>query len=156
MLKVSPWKGVVRFAKKGKLTPRYVGPFEILERIGPVAYRLRLPEEFSGVDKTLRFVEEPVRFMDREIKSLKHSKISLVKGGSLAVIHGLFSGWYCGLAGRMVTLRVSMSWAKGVTTGTLVRYETSCSRLPIICVIDWFCMLVGEYRDDKKDVRKSG
>nr|GEZ70390.1 reverse transcriptase domain-containing protein [Tanacetum cinerariifolium] len=43
MLKVSPWKGVIRFGKKGKLSPRYVESFEILERIGPVAYQLRLP-----------------------------------------------------------------------------------------------------------------
>ncbi|GJR03430.1 zinc finger, CCHC-type containing protein [Tanacetum coccineum] len=106
MLKVSPWKGDICFGKKGKLAPRYVGPFEILERIGPVAYRLRLPEELSGVhdtfhvsnlkkcladaslhvpldeikvDKTLRFVEEPVEIMDRDVKRLKRSKISLVK-----------------------------------------------------------------------------
>ncbi|GJU80941.1 putative reverse transcriptase domain-containing protein [Tanacetum coccineum] len=47
--KVSPWKGVVRFGKKGKLAPRYVGPFEIVERVGPVAYRLKLPQELSCV-----------------------------------------------------------------------------------------------------------
>ncbi|GJU71858.1 putative reverse transcriptase domain-containing protein [Tanacetum coccineum] len=52
MLKVSPWKGVVWFRKKGKLAPRFVGPFEILERIGPMAYRLRLPEELSSVHDT--------------------------------------------------------------------------------------------------------
>ncbi|GJX86388.1 hypothetical protein Tco_0337162 [Tanacetum coccineum] len=106
LLKVSPWKGVIRFGKRGKLAPRYVGPFEILERIGPIAYQLRLPEELSSVhdtfhvsnlkkcladaslhvplneikvDKTLRFVEEPVEIMDREIKKLKRSKIALVK-----------------------------------------------------------------------------
>ncbi|GJU70130.1 hypothetical protein Tco_1256389 [Tanacetum coccineum] len=52
MLKVSPWKGVIRFGKKGKLALRYVGPFEILKRIGPIAYRLRLPKELSGVHDT--------------------------------------------------------------------------------------------------------
>ncbi|GJV48304.1 putative reverse transcriptase domain-containing protein [Tanacetum coccineum] len=106
LLKVSHWKGVIHFGKRGKLAPRYVGPFEILKRIGLVTYRLRLPEELSGVhdtfhvsnlkkcladasfhvpldeikvDKTLRFVEEPVEIMDREVKSLKRSKILLVK-----------------------------------------------------------------------------
>ncbi|GJV33125.1 hypothetical protein Tco_1393525 [Tanacetum coccineum] len=106
LLKVSPWKGVVRFGTKGKLAPIYVGPFEILERIGPVAYRLGLPQELSYVhdtfhvsnlkkcladanlyvpldeikiDRTLRFVEEPVEIMDREVKSLKRSKIPIVK-----------------------------------------------------------------------------
>ncbi|GKA81663.1 putative reverse transcriptase domain-containing protein [Tanacetum coccineum] len=52
LLKVSPWKCVVCFGKKGKLVPRFVGPFEITERIGPVAYRLRLPEELNGVHDT--------------------------------------------------------------------------------------------------------
>ena len=48
-LKLSPWKGVVRFRKRGMPNPRYIGPFEIVERIGPVAYRLDLPEEFYRV-----------------------------------------------------------------------------------------------------------
>nr|GFB54533.1 putative reverse transcriptase domain-containing protein [Tanacetum cinerariifolium] len=75
MLKVSPWKGVVRFGKREKLNPRYVGPFKVLERVGDVAYKLDLPEELSRVHNTeplavpldglhfddkLHFVERPV------------------------------------------------------------------------------------------------
>ncbi|GKC98986.1 putative reverse transcriptase domain-containing protein [Tanacetum coccineum] len=66
------------FGKKGKLAPRYVGPFKILEKIRPVAYRLRLPEEIK-IDKTLRFVDELVEILDREVKTLKRSKIPIFK-----------------------------------------------------------------------------
>ncbi|GKE31286.1 putative reverse transcriptase domain-containing protein [Tanacetum coccineum] len=79
MLKVSPWKGVVRFGKRGKLNPRYVGPFKVLEKVGEVAYKLELPEELSRVHNTFILVEEPVEIMDREVKRLKRSRIPLVK-----------------------------------------------------------------------------
>nr|GFB25004.1 putative reverse transcriptase domain-containing protein [Tanacetum cinerariifolium] len=106
MLKVSPWKGVVRFGKRDKLNPKYVGPFKVLERIGDVAYKLDLPKELSRVHSTfhvsnlkdchadeplavlldglhfddkLHFVEEPVEIVDREVKQLKRSRIPLVK-----------------------------------------------------------------------------
>ncbi|GKB69895.1 putative reverse transcriptase domain-containing protein [Tanacetum coccineum] len=78
LLKVSPWKGVVRFRKKGKLAPRIVRPFKITERICPVAYRLRLPEELN-VNAKLNFVEEPVEILEREFKKLKRSIIAIVK-----------------------------------------------------------------------------
>ncbi|GKB90446.1 putative reverse transcriptase domain-containing protein [Tanacetum coccineum] len=106
MLKVSPWKGVVRFGKRGKLNSRYVGPFKVLEKIGTVAYKLELSQELSRVHNTfhvsnlkkcysdeplavpleglhvddkVRFVEEPVEIMDREVKQLKQSRIPIVK-----------------------------------------------------------------------------
>ncbi|GKG46975.1 hypothetical protein Tco_0504172, partial [Tanacetum coccineum] len=52
LLKVSTWKDVLRFGKKGKLAPRFVGPFEIIKKVGPVAYQLDFPEEFNGVRDT--------------------------------------------------------------------------------------------------------
>ncbi|GJV76666.1 hypothetical protein Tco_1508250 [Tanacetum coccineum] len=79
LLKVSPWKGLVRFRKEGKLAPRYVGLFKILERIGLVAYSLHVPLDEIKVEKTLHFSKEPVEIMDREIKKLKRRKTALVK-----------------------------------------------------------------------------
>ncbi|KAJ9553591.1 hypothetical protein OSB04_017636 [Centaurea solstitialis] len=106
MLKVSPWKGVIRFGKKGKLSPRFIGPYKITERVGAMAYKLELPVELSGVhntfhvsnlrkcladaeaaiplqdikvDQKLNFVEEPVAVMDRKVRKLRYKEISLVK-----------------------------------------------------------------------------
>ncbi|GKC81683.1 putative reverse transcriptase domain-containing protein [Tanacetum coccineum] len=67
---------VVRFGKKGKLAPRFVGPFKITERIGPVAYRLRLPEELNGVHDTFYV---PMETLEKEFKKLKRSRIAIVK-----------------------------------------------------------------------------
>ncbi|GKB95520.1 hypothetical protein Tco_0981657 [Tanacetum coccineum] len=55
MLKVLPWKGVVRFGKRGKLNPRYVGPFKVLEKVGSVAYKLKLPKELSRVHNMFQY-----------------------------------------------------------------------------------------------------
>ncbi|GKA80839.1 putative reverse transcriptase domain-containing protein [Tanacetum coccineum] len=79
MLNFLPWKGVVRFGKRGKLNPRYVRPFKVLEKVGEVAYKLELPEELSRVHNTFHSVEEPVKITDREVKRLKRSRILLVK-----------------------------------------------------------------------------
>ncbi|GKA06228.1 hypothetical protein Tco_0685452 [Tanacetum coccineum] len=71
LLKVTPWKGVVHFGKKDKLAQRYVGLFEILERIGLMCLadvNLHVPLNEIKIDKTLCFVEEPVEIMDREVK----------------------------------------------------------------------------------------
>ncbi|GJY79179.1 putative reverse transcriptase domain-containing protein [Tanacetum coccineum] len=103
------WNGVgifKRFGKRGKLNPRYIGPFKIIAKVGTVAYRLELPEKLSRVHSTfhvsklkkcmadeplaipldeiqvddkLNFIEEPVEIMDREVKRLKQSRIPIVK-----------------------------------------------------------------------------
>nr|GEV52940.1 putative reverse transcriptase domain-containing protein [Tanacetum cinerariifolium] len=106
MLKVSPWKGVIHFGKRGRLNPSYIGPFKIIAKVGTVAYRLELPEQLSKVHSTfhvlnlkkclvdeplaipldeiqvddkLHFIEEHVEIIDREVKRLKQSRIPIVK-----------------------------------------------------------------------------
>ncbi|GJZ00135.1 hypothetical protein Tco_0517564 [Tanacetum coccineum] len=101
-----PWKGVVHFGKRGKLSPRYIGPFKILARVGLVAYTLELPEELKGIystfhvlnlkkclaegdivvsmdeiqlDDKLHMIEEPVEVVDKEVKRLKQTRIPIVK-----------------------------------------------------------------------------
>nr|GEV16979.1 putative reverse transcriptase domain-containing protein [Tanacetum cinerariifolium] len=106
MLKVSPWKGVICFGRRRKLNPRYVGPFKIMDRVVPVAYKLELPRELQGIyntfhvsnlkkcltdknliipleeiqlDNKLHCIEEPIEIMDHEVKKLKQSQIPIVK-----------------------------------------------------------------------------
>ncbi|GKC81676.1 putative reverse transcriptase domain-containing protein [Tanacetum coccineum] len=106
MLKVSPWKGVVHFGKRGKLNPRYVGPFKVLEKVGTISYKLKLPQDLSKVHNTfhvsnlnkcyadkplvvlldglhiddkVHFVEESVKIIDREVKRLRKIRVPIVK-----------------------------------------------------------------------------
>ena len=96
-LKVSPWKKILRFGRKGKLSPRFIGPYEIIERVGLVAYRLMLPPELEKIQNVfhvsmlrryrsdpshvislaeveikpdMTYEEEPIRILAREIKEL--------------------------------------------------------------------------------------
>ena len=105
-LRISPWKGVLRFRKKGKLSPRYMGPYEIVERIGEVAYRLRLPPELDRIHdvfhvsmirkyiadpshvlrdqlvelkEDLTYKERPVHIVDRKDQVLRNKVVPLVK-----------------------------------------------------------------------------
>ena len=105
-LKVFPWKQILRFGRKGKLSPRFIGPYEILEILGPVAYRLALPLELAKlhdvfhvsmlrryrsdtshiipvqdiqVQEDFTFDEEPKAILDHEIRQLWNKKVPLVK-----------------------------------------------------------------------------
>src|SRR2546421_11669642 len=105
-LRVSPWKGIIRFGQKGKLRPRYIGPYEIIERIGPLAYRLALPAELAQIHnvfhvsmlwryrscpthviseptievaENLTYAEEPVRILEFGVKQLRNKEIPMVK-----------------------------------------------------------------------------
>nr|GEW13379.1 integrase, catalytic region, zinc finger, CCHC-type, peptidase aspartic, catalytic [Tanacetum cinerariifolium] len=113
MLKVSPWKGVIRFDKRGKLNHRYIRLFKVLAKVGTVAYRLKLLDQLSRVHSTfhvsnlkkcfsdeplailldeiqiddkLNFIEEPVKIIDREVKRLKQSRILIVKKNKLKTL----------------------------------------------------------------------
>ncbi|KAL0347910.1 UNVERIFIED_CONTAM: hypothetical protein Sangu_1018800, partial [Sesamum angustifolium] len=105
-LKVSPWKGILRYGKQGKLSPRYIGQYEIIERIGPLAYRLALPAELSQIHdvfhvsmlwryrsdpshvirepeveiyEELTYMEEPAGILDRSVRKLRNKEIPMVK-----------------------------------------------------------------------------
>ncbi|XP_059284782.1 uncharacterized protein LOC132038074 [Lycium ferocissimum] len=105
-LKVSPMKGVMHFGRKGKLSPRYIGPYEITKRVGKVAYELRLPAEMSmahpvfhismlrlykpipshvlnheqiEIDEALYYEKEPVQNLDRQVRRLRTKDVVSVK-----------------------------------------------------------------------------
>ena len=105
-LKISPNRGLIRFGRRGKLSPRYIGPFEIQDRVGEVAYKLILPPALEGVHNVfhisqlrkyvkdpshqidyseievrpdLTFEQQPVKILDREIKRLRNKEVSLVR-----------------------------------------------------------------------------
>ena len=92
-LRISPWKGVLRFGKRGKLSPRYIGPYRIVERIGEVAYRLELPSDLDRIhdvfhvsmlrkyipDPSHVLTEQPVQILDRREQVLRNKTIPLVK-----------------------------------------------------------------------------
>ena len=105
-LKVSPWRKVLRFGKNGEVSPRFIGPYEVLERIGPVAYRLALSPELANlhdvfhvsmlqkycfdeshilpvqeiqVQEDLSYDEEPKTILAREVKQSRNKQVPLVK-----------------------------------------------------------------------------
>ena len=106
LVKVSLWKGVIRFRKRRKLGPRFIGPFRIIARVSNVGYRLELRDEMSGIhntfhvsylrkcladessfvpyedldiDNKLNYVEKPVAILDRKMKQLRNKKLNQVK-----------------------------------------------------------------------------
>ncbi|KAI3716247.1 hypothetical protein L6452_23456 [Arctium lappa] len=120
MLKVSPWKGIIRFEKRGKLSPRFLGPFAVTKRVGLQAYQLELPPEMKGIHNTFhvcylrkclakeesviplseirvdegnRCVEEPEAILERKMKKLRHREVTMVKAMVHSTEVGFDRGW---------------------------------------------------------------
>nr|GEV89409.1 putative reverse transcriptase domain-containing protein [Tanacetum cinerariifolium] len=137
MLKVSPWKGVIRFGKREKLSPRYVGPFKIIDRVGPVAYKLELPRELQGIHNTfhvsnlkkcladenliipleeiqlddkLHFIEEPVEIMDREVTVTWRKILFLCFRSNKAMQVRRLSMRLCNIYGYVDLIRILIDW----------------------------------------------
>ena len=78
-LKISPWKGVLRFGRRGKLRPKYIGPYEIIARVGPVAYKLKLPLELSRIHDTFhvsmlrKYIPDPSHVLREQPVQLKEN-----------------------------------------------------------------------------------
>ena len=78
-LKISPWKGVLRFGRRGKLRPRYIEPYEIIARVGPVAYKLKLPAELSRIHDTFnvsmlrKYIPDPSHVLREQPVQLKEN-----------------------------------------------------------------------------------
>ncbi|KAH0739920.1 hypothetical protein KY290_038625 [Solanum tuberosum] len=122
-LKVSPIKGIMRFGKKGKLCPRYIGPDRIAKRIDNVAYELELPQELAAVHPdSLSYEEIPVQILDRQVRRLRTKDVASVKFmGCLSLMFAPLAGYYR----RFVEGFSSISYPSTKLTQKTVKFQWS-------------------------------